>query len=112
MQPKYFFRDALVHGFEGKEPDYGLYPLDIKKFDGIYYLGWQDSLRINSVHRSVYTNDVSRDCKHWERKYRFETENSFQYPALYEYKGSLYFVIAQGDEDPGRKERIMFGMPE
>ncbi|MBE0652522.1 MAG: exo-alpha-sialidase [Bacteroidales bacterium] len=213
MQPRYFFRDALAYGFTGDEPDYGLYPFDIKKvnnelytslsvfpfgpvgfgtlnkemntfevvgyyfqplefklnesalerlpdgswmaitrqelgtrnytfssskngiewtvneyldfvpngtnakpvfelFNGIYYLGWQEETQINNVFRSVYNIEVSRDGIHWERKYRFETEKSFQYPHLAQYEGSVYMAITQGDTDASRKERIMFGKLE
>jgi len=213
MQPRYFFRDAVAYGFTGDEPDYGLYPFDIKqiknkfyislsvfpfgplgfgklnkemntfeviayyfqplefklnesalerlpdgswmaitrqelgsrnyafstskngkdwtsheyldfvpngtnakpvfeRFNGIYYLGWQEETRINNVSRSVYNINISRDGVHWERKYRFETEQSFQYPHLVQYEGSIYLTITQGDTHASRKERIMFGKLE
>lgn len=213
MQPRHFFQDALAYGFTGDEPDYGLYPFDIKRvdhelytslsiypngpvgfgklnkkmntfevigfyfqplelklnesalerlpegswmaitrqelgtrnyvfstskngkdwtaneyldfipngtnakpvfeyFNGIYYLGWQEETKINDVFRSVYNIDVSRDAIHWERKYRFETEKSFQYPHLVQYEGSIYLTITQGDTHASRKERIMFGKLE
>lgn len=81
-------------------------------FHGMYYLGWQDSTKINGVGRSVFNVDVSRDCNTWERKYRFETDKSFQYPAFHEHNGEIWFVVTQGDTDPSRKERIMFGKLE
>lgn len=37
MQPVAFYKDAVKYGFKGKRKDYGLYPFDIKKFDGHYY---------------------------------------------------------------------------
>ena len=49
-----------------------------EKFGGIYYLGWQENTRIQNCGRSVFNVDISRDGKAWERKYRFETPNSFQ----------------------------------
>ncbi|PIY39617.1 MAG: hypothetical protein COZ06_29360, partial [Armatimonadetes bacterium CG_4_10_14_3_um_filter_66_18] len=78
-------------------------------FGGVYYLGWQEATRINGVNRSVFNVDVSRDGKTWVRKYRFETEQSFQYPTFREHNGSIYVCVTQGDTDPSRKERIMFG---
>ena len=82
------------------------------KFNDIYYLGWQEITRINGVDRSVFNIEVSRDGRSWERKYRFESEKSFQYPTFQEYNGSIWFTVTQGDTDPTRKERIMFGKLE
>lgn len=82
------------------------------KFGGIYYLGWQESTRIQGVSRSVFNVDVSRDGKTWERKYRFETPKSFQYPTFHEHDGVIWLVVTQGDTDASRKERIMFGKLE
>ncbi len=82
------------------------------KFGGIYYLGWQESTRIQGVGRSVFNVDVSRDGKTWERKYRFETPKSFQYPTFHEHAGVIWLVVTQGDKDASRKERIMFGKLE
>ncbi|WP_237227826.1 sialidase family protein [Rubinisphaera sp. JC750] len=82
------------------------------RFNGIYYLGWQEKTRINNVHRSVFNVDVSRDGKSWQRKYRFETTKSFQYPTFHEHNGSIWLTVTQGDSDPSRKERIMFGKLE
>lgn len=82
------------------------------QFHGVYYLGWQDAARLNGVSRSIFNLDVSRDGEHWERKYRFETEKSFQYPTFREANGSIYLSVTQGDSDPSRKERIMFGKLE
>jgi hypothetical protein len=81
-------------------------------FNGVYYLGWQSSEKINDVNRSVFIIDVSRDGITWETKYRFETEKSFQYPFFQQYKGRIWFVVTQGDYSPDRKERIMFGCLE
>jgi hypothetical protein len=82
------------------------------RFNGIYYLGWQERTRINGVSRSVFNIEVSADGQTWERKYRFETEKSFQYPTFRKYQGTIYLVVTQGDIDPSRKERIMFGKLE
>jgi len=78
-------------------------------FDGIYHLGWQENMKINGIARSVFNIDVSRDGKSWERKYRFATAKSFQYPTFFEYQGTIYFAVTQGDHSKSRKERIMFG---
>lgn len=48
------------------------------KFFGIYYLGWQKKTRIGGVSRSVFNIDISVDGVNWERKYRFESANSFK----------------------------------
>lgn len=82
------------------------------KFNGIYYLGWQERTQIDKVSRSVFNLDVSKDGKTWERKYRFETTKSFQYPTFVEANGQIMFCVTQGDSDPSRKERIMFGRLE
>ncbi|SKB09087.1 hypothetical protein SAMN02745166_05094 [Prosthecobacter debontii] len=79
---------------------------------GLYWLGWQESTQINGVSRSVFNLDISEDGTNWERKYRFETEKSFQYPVFREYEGRIYLGVTQGDRDPSRKERIMFGVLE
>lgn len=79
---------------------------------GLYWLGWQEDTKINNVSRSVFNLDVSPDGVNWQRKYRFETEKSFQYPVFREYEGRLYLSVTQGDTDPSRKERIMFGVLE
>ena len=82
------------------------------RFHGIYYLGWQEATRVNKVSRSVFNIDVSADCVRWERKYRFETEKSFQYPTFREHQGSVYLTVTPGDFSKDRKERIMFGKLE
>jgi hypothetical protein len=82
------------------------------RLKGIYYLGWQEATRINDVGRSVFNIDVSKDGVTWERKYRFETGQSFQYPVFREYEGRVYVAVTQGDVDVSRKERIMFGVLE
>ncbi|MBU4460424.1 MAG: exo-alpha-sialidase, partial [Verrucomicrobia bacterium] len=82
------------------------------RFDGLYYLGWQEATKIGGVGRSVFNIDVSRDGSTWERKYRFETEKSFQYPTFRKYDGAVYLTVTQGDSSPSRKERIMFGRLE
>jgi hypothetical protein len=82
------------------------------KFNGLYYLGWQESTQIDKVSRSVFNLDVSQDGKTWERKYRFETTKSFQYPTFVEANGQVWLCVTQGDTDASRKERIMFGRLE
>ena len=81
-------------------------------FNGVYYLGWQDADSVNDVHRSVFNVEVSRDGENWERKYRFESENSFQYPVFKELDGTVYLTVTQGHHSYDRKERIMFGVLE
>jgi hypothetical protein len=82
------------------------------KFGDTYYLGWQEATRIDGVTRSVFNVDVSRDGRHWERKFRFETTNSFQYPTFQEHEGDIWLCVTQGDSSGSRKERIMFGKLE
>ncbi|MCB1122828.1 MAG: glycoside hydrolase, partial [Verrucomicrobiae bacterium] len=82
------------------------------RFGDTYYLGWQESTRVEDVNRSVFNIDVSRDGKTWQRKYRFETEKSFQYPSFEAYDGVIWLCVTQGDHSPSRKERIMFGQLE
>jgi hypothetical protein len=82
------------------------------KFGDTYYLGWQEATRIQGVTRSVFNVDISRDGKTWERKYRFETPKSFQYPSFHEHEGKIWLTVTQGDKDGSRKERIMFGKLE
>ena len=82
------------------------------KFFGIYYLGWQEATRVNGVSRSVFNIDVSVDGVNWERKYRFESVKSFQYPTFRAYQGTIYLTVTQGDTSESRKERIMFGKLE
>jgi hypothetical protein len=80
-----------------------------ERFGGIYYLGWQEA---GEGYRRIFNIDVSRDGKTWERKYRFESEKSFQYPSLHEHKGSIWMTVTQGVSDPSGKEMIMFGKLE
>jgi hypothetical protein len=82
------------------------------RFGGVYYLGWQEATRVQGVSRSVFNVDISRDGCTWERKYRFETPQSFQYPTFHEHEGTIWLSVTQGDSDPSRKERIMFGKLE
>ncbi len=82
------------------------------RFGDTYYLGWQEATRINGVGRSVFNIDVSRDGTTWQRKYRFETPQSFQYPTFHEHEGTIWLTVTQGDHDASRKERIMFGRLE
>lgn len=82
------------------------------KFGDLYYLGWQEKTQIHGVSRSVFNVDVSRDGKTWERKYRFESTKSFQYPTFREHEGMIWLCATQGDTSSSRKERIMFGKLE
>lgn len=81
-------------------------------FNGLYYLGWQDNMEVNGVHRSVFNIDISKDGEIWERKFRFESEESFQYPSFHQYNESIWLVVTQGSSSSSRKERIMFGKLE
>ena len=60
----------------------------------------------------MFNVDISRDGKTWERKYRFESPKSFQYPTFHEHQGNVWLAVTQGDKDASRKERIMFGKLE
>ena len=98
------FMDFVPNG-DNSKPTFDL-------FNGVYYLGWQESTQINDVYRSVFNIDVSTDGKTWQRKYRFETEKSFQYPSFHWHNGHIWLVVTQGDTHKSRKERIMFGLLE
>lgn len=82
------------------------------RFGDTYYLGWQEATRIGGASRSVFNIDISPDGQTWTRKYRFETPQSFQYPTFHEHAGAIWLTVTQGDTDPSRKERIMFGKLE
>ncbi len=81
------------------------------KFGGIYYLGWQENTKIQNCNRSVFNVDISRDGKTWQRKYRFESPHSFQYPTFHEHEGTLWLTVTQSDHG-GTTDRIMFGKLE
>jgi predicted neuraminidase len=81
------------------------------KFDGVYYLGWQENTRFRNCDRSVFNVDISRDGKTWEHKYRFESPNSFQYPTFHEHEGTIWLTVTQSD-NLGSTDRIMFGKLE
>gem|GEM_PF-1561675 len=81
------------------------------RFGDLYYLGWQENTRVGGCHRSVFNLDVSRDGKTWERKYRFETDESFQYPTFHEHRGAIWLSVSQSDHK-GSTDRIMFGKLE
>ncbi len=81
------------------------------QFGGVYYLGWQEATRIRDCNRSVFNVDISRDGKTWERKYRFETPESFQYPTFHEHDGVIWLSVSQSDHK-GSTDRIMFGKLE
>jgi len=98
------YRDLVPNGGNSK-------PV-FEKFNGLYYLGWQESTRVDGVSRSVFNIDVSRDGVNWTRKYRFATPKSFQYPSLHHHKRAIYLTVTQGDTSPSRKEKILFGKLE
>lgn len=98
--------------FRGCVPNGGSSRPTFDCFNGIYYLGWQESAAVDGVGRSIFNIDVSSDGVSWERKYRFETAKSFQYPTFHQHDGAIYLTVTQGDTDPSRKERIMFGRLE
>jgi hypothetical protein len=81
------------------------------KFGGIYYLGWQENTKIEDCGRSVFNVDISRDGKTWQRKYRFESPYSFQYPTFHEHAGAIWLTVTQSDHK-GSTDRIMFGKLE
>jgi hypothetical protein len=81
------------------------------KFGGVYYLGWQENTRVHDCNRSVFNVDISRDGKTWERKYRFESPHSFQYPTFHEHDGKIWLTVTQSDHG-GSSDRIMFGKLE
>lgn len=97
-------RPFVTHGTNSKPT--------FDRFGRLYYLGWQEATQIDGAHRSVFNINVSRDGEHWERKYRFETSKSFQYPSFFEHAGCIWVCVTQGDSSPSRKERIMFGKLE
>ncbi|MBL9094669.1 MAG: exo-alpha-sialidase [Planctomycetaceae bacterium] len=77
------------------------------RFGGVYYLGWQENASLGGGRRSVFNLDVSRDGQTWERKYRFESPDSFQYPTFHEHDGVIWLSVTQGHL--GSTDRIMFG---
>jgi hypothetical protein len=81
------------------------------RFGGVYYLGWQENTKIADCNRSVFNVDVSRDGTTWERKYRFESPHSFQYPTFHEHDGTIWLAVTQSDHK-GSSDRIMFGKLE
>lgn len=81
------------------------------KFGGLYYLGWQEDTRIAGCRRSVFNIELSSDGQHWQRKYRFETPHSFQYPTFHEHQGVVWVSVTQSDH-LGSTDRIMFGKLE
>jgi hypothetical protein len=81
-------------------------------FGGVYYVGWQEATQVGGAFRSVFNIEVSGDGENWERKYRFESDRSFQYPTFREHGGAVYLTVTQGDSSDSRKERIMFGRLE
>ena len=98
------FMDFVPNGASSK-PTFDL-------INGVYYLGWQESTKINNAPRSVFNIYVSLDGKKWKPKYRFETDKSFQYPTFRQHNGRVWLTVTQGDTSGSRKERIMFGLLE
>lgn len=84
----------------------------LEKINGVYYMGWQDKEMIENKGRSIFNIDVSVDGINWERKYRFCSVRSFQYPQIKEYAGNLYIAATQGLGDLSGKETIVFGKLE
>lgn len=80
------------------------------RFGDLYYLGWQENASLGGGRRSVFNLDVSRDGKTWQRKYRFATPDSFQYPTFHEHDGVIWLSVTQGHL--GSTDRIMFGQLE
>jgi predicted neuraminidase len=81
------------------------------KFGDVYYLGWQENTRVHGCNRSVFNVDISSDGKTWQRKYRFESPHSFQYPTFHEHDGKIWLTVTQSDHG-GSSDRIMFGKLE
>ena len=81
------------------------------RFAGVYYMGWQENTRFGDCGRSVFNVEVSLDGQTWQRKYRFETPHSFQYPTLHEHDGEVWLSVTQSDHG-GTSDRIMFGKLE
>ena len=81
------------------------------KFGDVYYLGWQENTKVGDCNRSVFNVDISRDGRIWERKYRFESPHSFQYPTFHEHEGTIWLTVTQSDHK-GSSDRIMFGKLE
>ena len=101
------YRDWVPNGTSSK-------PL-LECFAGRYYLGWSEATRIAGACRSVSNLDVSTDAKTWTRRYRFESEQSFQYPTLRDDGRSIFLTVTQGersDDHHSGKQRIMFGKLE
>jgi len=81
------------------------------RFAGVYYLGWQENTQVGGCRRSVFNVDISRDGETWQRKYRFETADSFQYPTFHQHNGAIWLSVSQSDHG-GTSDRIMFGKLE
>jgi len=83
-----------------------------EKFNGVYYLGWQEDAA-----RTIFNIDVSTDCENWTRKYRFETPLTFQYPTLQQHDGKIYISVTTGEKGVTKdvttgKVKILFGVLE
>ncbi len=99
------FRQEIVPNGSASKPTFD-------RFNGVYYLGWQENTRVNGAFRSVFNVDVSRDGRNWQRKYRFMSKHSFQYPTFHEKDGAIWVSVTQGYDSEILKERIMFGKLE
>jgi hypothetical protein len=112
MEPRHFHADAVTQGFAKPPVRNGLNSKPtFERFGGLYHLGWQENTKIGDCRRSVFNIDVSRDGKAWERKYRFESPHSFQYPTFHEHEGTIWLAVTQSDHK-GSTDRIMFGRLE
>ena len=81
------------------------------RFGDVYQPRLQETTRIQGANRSVFNVDISRDGKTWNRKYRFETPESFQYPTFHQHRGAIWLTVTQSDHR-GSSDRIMFGKLE
>jgi hypothetical protein len=98
------YRDCVPNGSSSKST--------LDRIGDVYYLGWNEATQVDGVYRSVFNLDISRDGLTWERKYRFATVHTFQYPVFRAVGDAVYLTVTQGDHSDSRKERIMFGRLE
>lgn len=82
-----------------------------ERFGEVYHLGWQENSRVKGCNRSVFNVEVSRDGRNWQRKYRFMSPDSFQYPSFHQHEGTVWLTVTQSDHG-GSSDRIMFGRLE
>ncbi len=84
----------------------------LDRHGAIYALGWNAATRIDGATRSVFHLDVSRDGRHWHRRFTFACRDSFQYPVFRASDGEVWVVVTQGpitSDCHSGKQRIMFG---